>query len=171
MKRKMKTALVIILIGITAFFLLPHILSPLIPEVRTQPATISAPSGASFDEVEGILTQGIKDSVEWQIFTIAVAMQESRWSATARNGDAIGFLQIRPICVNEANRILGREKYRHEDCWSKEVSVEIWNVIQNHHNPDHDHDKAIDIWNPNHPDSYKDGVQLYYNQLTSQKES
>jgi hypothetical protein len=170
MKRKMKTILVI-LICITAFFLLPHILSLLIPEVRTKPETISASSGASFDEVEDILTQCIKDSVEWQIFTIAVAMQESRCSATARNGDAIGFLQITPICVEEANRILGKEQFTLEDRWSKERSVEIWHVIQNHHNPDHDHDKALDIWNPNHPDSYKDGVQLYYNQLTSQKES
>src|SRR5574344_1245169 len=166
MGRNMKIVIIgiLILIGVWMFF------QRNAGATENQPIDTLQPQ-ANFTEVEGVLQKEIMDSIEWEIFMLAVAMEESRWSCAARNGDAIGFLQITPICVEEDNRILGKEQFTLEDRWSKERSVEIWHVIQNHHNPDHDHDKALDIWNPNHPDSYKDGVQLYYNQLTSQKES
>ena len=120
---------------------------------------------ANFTEVEGVLQKEIMDSIEWEIFMLAVAMEESQWSCAARNGDAVGFLQITPTCVKEANRILGKEQFTLEDRWSKERSVEMWHVIQNHHNPSHDHDKALQIWNPNHQPTYLQNIQTHYDTL------
>lgn len=122
----------------------------------------------SFMLVEDIIRDDIRDSIEWNTFMLAVAMEESRWNANAENGNAVGFLQITPICVKECNRILGRDTFSLEDRWSQKHSVEMWNVIQNHHNPTHDHDKALEIWNPNHSEQYAMNIQYHYDTMFSE---
>ena len=55
-------------------------------------------------------------------------------SAVGNTNDA-GILQITPICVKEANRILGYARFTLEDRFSHKKSVEIFNIIQGHLNP------------------------------------
>lgn len=46
---------------------------------------------------------------------------------------AIGVLQIRPIMIDDVNRILGFEKYSHADCWDPTKSIEIAEVYLEHY--------------------------------------
>lgn len=109
----------------------------------------------------------------WDKFIEAVIWKESRGneSAIGDNGKAVGVLQIHPIMVREANRILkmlGKDKeYTYEDRYSREKSIEIFKVIQDFHNKSHDFDRALQIWNKNHPDSYKTQIMNKYRELTN----
>jgi len=47
----------------------------------------------------------------------------------AVNGDAVGILQIRPICVDQANKLSGSEKYTLEDRFDVQKSKEICTLI------------------------------------------
>lgn len=50
---------------------------------------------------------------------------ESRGIASARNGNAVGVLQIKPIMVREVNRILGKEVYKLEDRLDRQQSIDM----------------------------------------------
>lgn len=63
---------------------------------------------------------------------------------------AIGLMQITESTINEANRLslmyrLGK-KYKLKDAWSPEVSIEIWRLLNKHHNPEYEIDKACRLW-------------------------
>lgn len=169
MKYKNMTILKIILIlacvVMTVVIFYPKIQkqNKIVEEHQTQPQP-----DTTFVLVEDIIRDDIRDSIEWNTFMLAVAMEESRWNTNAENGNAVGFLQITPICVKECNRILGRDTFSLEDRWSQKHSVEMWNVIQNHHNPTHDHDKALEIWNPNHSEQYAMNIQYHYDTMFSE---
>lgn len=64
----------------------------------------------------------------------AIIHVESRGNVRAYNSkeDAVGCLQIRPIMLREVNRLLGCCKYTLADRWSKEKSIEMFNVIRDH---------------------------------------
>ena len=64
----------------------------------------------------------------------AIIHVESRGNVKAYNSkeDAVGCLQIRPIMLREVNRLLGCNKYTLADRWSKEKSIEMFNVIRDH---------------------------------------
>ena len=49
---------------------------------------------------------------------------ESSGNDNARNEDCNGCLQIRPVLVEDVNIIYGTA-YRHDECFSREVSLEI----------------------------------------------
>lgn len=61
--------------------------------------------------------------------------------------DAVGILQIRPIGLQEANRIVGYNKYSLEDREDSTKSVEMFYIIQNYWNPKYNFKKAAFIWN------------------------
>lgn len=65
---------------------------------------------------------------------MAVMSVESNFDSMAYNSkeNAAGVLQIRPIMVREVNRLLGEDKYTLKDRWSKEKSIEMFNVIRSH---------------------------------------
>jgi hypothetical protein len=46
---------------------------------------------------------------------------------------AIGILQIRPIMVEDVNRILGEKKYEHSDAWEPKASVEMATIYLEHY--------------------------------------
>lgn len=64
----------------------------------------------------------------------AIAMVESNdnCNAVGRNGE-LGHLQITPICVEDVNRILGRQAYTLEDRRDRTKSVEMFHIYVNHY--------------------------------------
>ena len=102
-------------------------------------------------EVEPIkieVTESYKELSEWEILEMAIMMTESRFNSEAegRTNDK-GVFQITPVFVAEANRLSGRG-YVHEDAYSIEKSLEMFDIIQRRYNPDHSVEKAIKLHNP-----------------------
>lgn len=110
--------------------------------------------------------------INWDRFVEAIIWKESRGNemCVGDSGKAVGVLQIHPVMVREANRILRMrgedEKFTYEDRYSKEKSIEIFNVIQDYHNEDHDFMRALQIWNKNHPVSYSEQIMNKYKELS-----
>ena len=77
----------------------------------------------------------------------AFAWVESRGNHMAYNEreDAVGLLQIRPIMVREANRLLGEEAFTLADRWEPIESIDIFCTVMEYHNPQLDIDRAMDI--------------------------
>ena len=78
----------------------------------------------------------------------AIIYVESRGNEKAHNikEDAVGCLQIRPIMLKEVNRLLGYNKYKLSNRWSKDKSIEMFNVIkENTKNPTNE--KLARNWN------------------------
>lgn len=100
----------------------------------------------------------------------AIMYIESRGNEKAYNpsGDCVGALQITKVCVRECNNILQKlgfnKRYTYADRWSKEKSIEMFYLIQDYHNPSHDINKAIRLWNKSQ--QYKNKV---LKRLNSQK--
>jgi hypothetical protein len=70
------------------------------------------------------------------ILVRAIVQIESRGDACAHNvsEDAVGVLQIRPIMVNEVNRLLGKDSFTLEDRWDVSKSIAMFEVIKSHTN-------------------------------------
>lgn len=122
------------------------------------------------EAVENKETGCVEEQVDpWDLFVEAVIWRESRGNSNAvgDSGKAVGVLQIHPIMVREANRIVamnGGEKnlYSYDDRYDREKSIEIFKVVQDYHNKEHDMRKALDIWNRNHPASYRNEIMNKY---------
>lgn len=79
--------------------------------------------------------------------TLAIALTESRFNPDAvGKDDDLGILQIRPVFVEEANRVSG-SNFRHEDAFDIDSSLAMFNAVQSHYNAEHDLDKAIRLHN------------------------
>ena len=105
-------------------------------------------------------TTDMPDSIQWVKIINAIIRVESSGIETAVNSNsgATGVLQIMPIYVSEANRILGRKKFTLRDRLNKEASIEMFNIIQEHYNPEHNIRKAIHLHNPNAGEDYYNKV-------------
>lgn len=102
----------------------------------------------------------------WPVFIEALIHVESRGDSTAvGTKNDVGVLQITPIMINDANRILGDNRYTLGDRIDRDKSIEIFNIIQDHYNPDHDMHFALKIWNSKAPVSYHREVMTEYNRL------
>jgi len=83
----------------------------------------------------------------------AIMYVESNYNSRAMNHkeNAVGILQIRPIMIREVNRILALKGDNHRFTLSDRTdsikSVQIWYIIQEHHNPDYDLECAAKVWN------------------------
>ena len=85
----------------------------------------------------------------WELFVNALIFVESRGDENAVGSkNDVGVLQITPIYVEEVNRILGKNVYNLEDRYSKEKSLEMFEIIQTYRNPQRDINKAIKLHNP-----------------------
>ena len=103
---------------------------------------------------------------DWDTFILALAWVESRWDTKAVGPtNDLGYLQITPIMVKDANRIAGCEKYTLEDRLDKDKSIEMFNLIQDTYNPEHDLQFALKIQNPYSKVSYHRAVMKKYNEL------
>lgn len=109
---------------------------------------------------------------DWQTFIAALSWVESRHDNNAVSSkQAVGYLQITPILVEDANRILGQETFSLEGRRDREESIHLFNVIQDHYNPEHDLHLALKIWNPRSKLSYHTAVMNRYRELLRDKES
>ena len=97
----------------------------------------------------------------------AVMYVESRNNPNAWNKheDACGVLQIRPIMINDVNRILSKKNtpkvYTLNDRWSKTKSIEIFNIIQEYYSPNGTPERIARVWNGG-PNGYKKPQTLAY---------
>ena len=128
---------------------------------------------SKIEDVGNVVKEKTLDEINWDRFVEAVIWKESRGNenCVGDGGKAVGVLQIHPVMVREANRILRmrgeEEKYTYDDRYNKEKSIEIFNIIQDFHNEGHDFMRALQIWNKNHPSSYSEQIMNKYNELIS----
>lgn len=96
----------------------------------------------------------------------AFAMVESNDNPRAINHreNAVGLLQILPIMIRQANMIVGEELYELSDRHDSLVSIAIFHTVMSELNPTLDVDKAIDIWNPNATQSYRNLIKAIYHE-------
>ena len=93
---------------------------------------------------------------EWDIFIQALIQVESegKSNAVGKTND-VGILQITPIYVKDVNRILGEERYTLSCRTDIKKSLEMFEILQSHYNPNKDIDKAIKLHNPRAGQSYR----------------
>jgi len=112
----------------------------------------------------------IEEKSDWDYFVDALIWVESRGNDTiVGQTNDVGCLQITPIYVAEVNRLLGKEKYFLEDRISREKSMEMFNIIQKHYNPEFDINKAIKLHNPGASENYHNKIIIKYNELRNGK--
>ena len=100
------------------------------------------------------------DSIKWNNLINAIIDVESEGKSDAINmsSGATGVIQLMPIAIKDCNRIVGKKKYKLNDRYSKDRSIEIFNILQDHYNPQHNIHKAIKIQNPNGGHEYENKV-------------
>jgi hypothetical protein len=82
----------------------------------------------------------------------AIAKVESNHNPLAINpvSGAIGLMQIMQPTIDEANRLAKiyklKKHYTLNDAWSPKKSIEIWKLMNKHHNPEYELDKACRLW-------------------------
>ena len=90
-----------------------------------------------------------KDTLsDYQILQLALIYTESEGNplAVGKNND-LGCLQITPVYVDEVRRITKDTSYCHTDAFNPEKALEMFSVVQDYHNPDHNIDVAIQLHN------------------------
>lgn len=86
---------------------------------------------------------------DWEVLEMAIIKTESDFNPLARGTcNDLGIFQGTEIWVEEVNRILDTPKYVHTDCLDIDRSLDMFSIIQNHHNPEKDLSKAINLHNP-----------------------
>lgn len=70
--------------------------------------------------------------LSFKIVALALALRESNGDPGAVNGDCVGLLQMKPIMVQECNRIAGYEKYSLGDRLNPVLSLEMCELKLNH---------------------------------------
>lgn len=102
---------------------------------------------------------------DFELIELAIIWQESKANPNPKHSDgkSEGILQITPIYVKEANRILGKSEYTLYDRRNPLKSHEMFLVVQNYHNPEKDVKKAVLLHNKGK--RYFDEVMDRYNCL------
>jgi hypothetical protein len=79
----------------------------------------------------------------------AVAWVESRGDPKAHNKpeDAAGIIQIRPIMLADANRIIGYDKWSLADRFDAQKSYEIFRLVVRHYHPNGTPEQWVRCWN------------------------
>lgn len=114
------------------------------------------------EKIKEVYVEG-EELDEWEILQMAIAKTESEYNpeAMGSSGD-LGVFQITEIFVHEVNRLLGEEGYTHLDAFDVEKSIEMFNIVQDGHNPDKSISKAIAVHNPG-GNSIGYGKRVYQN--------
>jgi len=90
-------------------------------------------------------------------------------SAYCKREDAAGVLQIRPIMVREVNRILDLKGSTYiftlEDRWSKDKSIEMFNVVANYYHETSSYEKIARCWNGGPKGLQKKQTQKYWRKV------
>jgi hypothetical protein len=120
------------------------------------------------EEIEDI-EEVNQENDDWEDFTKALIWVESKGDSKAvgSNND-VGVLQITPILLRDCNRILEMEIFKLEDRLDSLKSVEMFNIIQDHYNPQHDYHWALKLWNSGAPLSYHRKVMDKFNEIKNE---
>lgn len=90
-------------------------------------------------------------------------------SAYCKREDAVGVLQIRPIMVKEVNRVLSLQGssyiYTLEDRWSKDKSIQMFNVIADYYHETSSYEKIARCWNGGPKGLQKKQTQKYWRKV------
>lgn len=169
-----------ILIGLTMVQLYIYALTPEPKKsygaVRIDTAFISTPLHVV--QENNICNNDDNETVVNELDTLILAMieVESKGKDSAYNAkeNAVGCLQIRPICVKDINRILEKKgdttTYELSDRWSREKSIEMFMVIYSYyHEPyNHSYEQIARCWNGGpHGDEYS-GTIGYWNKVQTE---
>lgn len=102
----------------------------------------------------------------------AIATVESQLNEKAVSKDCVGYLQIRPIVVQECNNILkqqdSKKRFTLSDRKNKKKAIEMFYMIQEKYNPSFNIERALCIWNAGpfakkKPTNYIKKVMAEYN--------
>ena len=104
----------------------------------------------------------------WNLVMDAIIEVESEGNPKAVSGNSCGAMQITPILVKECNDILKKQKskkrFKLSDRFNVKKSKEMFILIQAHHNPENNVEKAIRSWNGGPKYSIR-GTQKYLNKV------
>lgn len=108
--------------------------------------------------------------VDWESLYKAICWVESKNdpNAVGKTND-LGIAQLTPIYVKQVNKILGSEVYTLEDRKDLRKVREMFDIYQNHFNPDKDYVKAIYLHNPRARLSYAKAIEEKYLELIREK--
>ena len=100
----------------------------------------------------GFFSKSYSQSFDWSRVINAIAIVESNGNPRAvGGGGSVGLLQITPVLVRDCNNILAKQKstkrYSLSDRLSAQKSKEMFVLIHEHYNPEHNIEKAIRMWN------------------------
>ena len=105
--------------------------------------------GAKATKLDSHKEYSAPDLSKWETTQLALILTESQMDSPAVGKDNdLGILQITPIFVDEVNRLVGKDIFTHQDALSPEKSLQMLAIYQEHKNPSHDTDKAIQLHNP-----------------------
>lgn len=90
-------------------------------------------------------TKEDRDKVVWERLVHAICMVESGCDDNAKNktSSACGRFQMLRVYVDEVNRIKGKKVYSYNDRFDPLKAREIFEIYQQHYNPNKDIDRAI----------------------------
>ena len=105
---------------------------------------------------------------DWSSVMDAIILVESEGEIRAVNGNQVGAMQITPILVKECNQILKKRgsklRYTLADRFNLAKSKEMFLLIQSHHNPTNNVEKAIRSWNGG-PNYSVNATDRYYQKV------
>lgn len=85
---------------------------------------------------------------DFEVLELAIIYTESEGNplAVGKNND-LGCMQITPVYVDEVRRITKDTSYCHTDAFNPEKALEMFSIVQDYHNPEHDVDAGIRLHN------------------------
>lgn len=93
------------------------------------------------------IVRNVDDLVEAMVWVESKGKED----AYAKRENAAGILQIRPIMVNDVNRILNLNKddrfYTLDDRWDKEKSIEMFYVFVDYYHKESSYEEIARCWN------------------------
>lgn len=112
-----------------------------------------------------------KGKYDWSQVMNAIIKVESSGNPKAHNpkGDCAGILQITKGLVRECNQILksqnSSKRYTYQDRYDATKSKEMFVLLQEHFNPEHNVEKAIRCWNRGFYGNWQGKSTAYYNKV------
>lgn len=104
-------------------------------------------------EKPSVVNKPSKEYIRYAKFISALIEVESKWNPDALNKkeDAVGLLQIRPVMLDDVNRILrineNKRQYKLSDRWDLEKSLEIFKIYTDYYSKDSDFETIARRWN------------------------
>lgn len=93
----------------------------------------------------------------------AICQVESGGDPDAHNPseDARGIAQIRAVMVEDVNRIVGEDRYTHNDAYDPVKAREMFDIYNRHYHPKGDYERIARCWNGG-PKGHKKKATLPY---------